>query len=121
MKEYELIQTTDEYPFVIVSTSYANPLPHVFEIKDILLDSNFKGFILVDLLLSNGFNENRFLKVYFDGTNFDIFNSKIESHVSSRLLNDLYSFYIRKPELIENNNILPKAQKHLLLKGSLIR
>lgn len=121
MKEYKLIETANEYPFVVVSTSYANPIPYIFEIKDILVHADYKGFILIDLLLSNGFTDNRFLEVFFDGQTFDILNTRILEKISSKMLDDLYCFYSNNPELIENNNILPEAQKYLLLNKILVK
>lgn len=121
MKDYVLITTAHQYPYIIASTTYINPLPYIFEIKETLLDNDFKGDILVDLLLSNGFTYNRFLTVTFDGNDFDFFNAKIKSAPPLNVMTDLYHFYMEHPYLVENSNILPQAQKTILLEGLLIK
>lgn len=119
MNDYKLLETSYEYPLVVCATSYINPLSSVLDIQEELIKSNFEGYVLVDRLLSNGFAKNRYIKIYFDGKKFDLKNAQIENTISDQLANVLYLFYSRNSDLIRRSNILPEAQKYLLIENLL--
>ena len=58
----------NKYSAIVYSVSYINPFEEILdislEIKKTLSDG---GFVLFDLLLSNGDSFNRFAEAYFDG------------------------------------------------------
>ena len=58
----------NKYLAVIYSSSNINPFDSIKEINNEMKHNSLKeGFVLFDLLLSNGNNFNRFFEAYFDG------------------------------------------------------
>lgn len=71
MKNYNIIyKKNGKYSAIVYAVSYVNPIDDIQlisnELKEHLPDG---GYILFDLLLSNGDNFNRFAEVFFDGNN----------------------------------------------------
>ncbi|WP_455548614.1 type II toxin-antitoxin system RnlB family antitoxin [Dryocola clanedunensis] len=60
----------NEYPVIVVATSYSNPLSCLKSIEECLMHEAFTGNVLFDLLCSNGMEPNRFAKLFFDGRSF---------------------------------------------------
>ena len=60
----------NKYLAVIYSSSYINPFDSIKEINnDMKRNSSKEGFVLFDLLLSNGNNFNRFFDIIFQYCN----------------------------------------------------
>lgn len=110
-----------DFEYVLVGHSFVHPISYLQEVEIFLRINEFEGYILLDGLLSNGFSNNRFVKVFFDGKRFDMMNIDLVNHVSDELNNYLYSYYRDNKSLIENSNIIPNAQKYLLVNGLLIK
>lgn len=107
---------------VIVGTSYFHPISEIFIHEAELEKAGFVGDVLVDGLLANGFSENRFTKVYFDGKHFDYVNSvDVVENVSVEVLNAVYTWFMEHEDVVDANAILPNAQRYLLKKGKLIK
>lgn len=109
---------------VVLGTSYFHPISEIFAHEAELEKAGFVGDVLVDGLLANGFSENRFAKVYFDGKHFDYFNSVevVETeNVSVEVLNAVYTWFMEHESVVDANAILPNAQRYLLKKGKLIK
>lgn len=113
MNNYELIAFQSDERKLVMSTSYASPLSSIFMISDDLAKENYKGEVLFDLLLSNGFTPNRFLSMQFDGTKLLPQTTKKISQIPEKLLKEIYSFYYEHAEYVEQSS-LPDVQKHLL-------
>ncbi|WP_436864761.1 type II toxin-antitoxin system RnlB family antitoxin [Bacillus fungorum] len=118
MKTYELINFQSDGRKVVLSTSYVSPLSKVFLIANELAQQGYSGEVLFDLLLSNGFTNNRFLKMRFDGNKILPNTSEILSELSTDLLKEIYDFYHGHPEYVDKSS-LPDTQKYLL-KNNLI-
>ena len=121
MKNYNFLKTSLDFKYVLVGHSFVHPISYLQEVETLLRTSEFKGYILLDGLLSNGFSDNRFAKVFFNGDRFDMMNIDLVNHVSDGLNNYLYSYYRDNKSLIENSSIIPNAQKYLLVNGLLIK
>ena len=74
MENYKIQKVDKEivgYEYKIYAINNDSPLEYLVDIEKDLAERNFKGYILFDLLLSNGNEYNRFLEGYFDGESFD--------------------------------------------------
>lgn len=109
---------------VLLGTSYIHPVEDLPMYEEGFRNAAFKGYVLIDALLSNGFSSNRFVKVYFDGQHFDQLN-RIEvvetENVSDEVLNAVYTWFKENPEVVDQNAILPNAQRWILKKGTLLK
>lgn len=113
MNNFELIAFQGDERKLVLSTSYASPLSSVFIISDELAKENYKGEVLFDLLLSNGFTSNRFLSMQFDGKKLLPQTAKKIEEIPEKLLKEIYTFYFEHAEYVEQSS-LPDVQKHLL-------
>lgn len=119
MKTYAIQKLHNSiYPFVVLSTSYQNPLDEIKAIEEELKD-NYKGKIVFDLLLSNGLSSNRFLEAEFDGDQFIISTFKPVEIIDILIKQTLTDFYRSNIQYVESS-VLPKSQKFLLKKGNVI-
>ncbi|PWW26628.1 RnlB antitoxin of RnlAB toxin-antitoxin system [Cytobacillus oceanisediminis] len=118
MKNYE-IQKVDyhEYPYVIFSTSYVNPIEDIDDIEE-ELKPLFKGKVVFDLLLSNGFTSNRFVEAEFDGTRFNHSSFKALKDVNDCIIKEASHFYSSHSGLLKNG-ILSNAHQFLIKKGKM--
>ncbi|MGC3748574.1 type II toxin-antitoxin system RnlB family antitoxin [Enterococcus faecalis] len=121
MRNYNFLKTSMDFEYVLVGHSFVHPISYLQEVEAFLRTNEFEGYILLDGLLSNGFSDNRFAKVFFDGKRFDMMNIDLVNHVSDEVNNYLYSYYKDNKSLIENSSIIPNAQKYLLVNGLLIK
>lgn len=119
MSDYELIPVNEDYHYIIVATSYVNPMDILYDIEYNLENNNYKGNVVFDLLLCNGISANRYIEMYFNGTTFDVAKYKILDDVSIKVKKKVYQYYSQHIELVENSS-LPKAQAFLLKKGVLM-
>ena len=109
---------------VLLGTNYIHPVEELDMYEEEFRNAAFKGYVLIDALLANGFTSNRFAKVYFDGQQFDYFNSVevVETeNVSDEVLNAVYTWFKENPKVVDQNAILPKAQRWILKKGILLK
>lgn len=113
MKNYEILSLQDENLILVLSTSYVSPLSKVFLIAKELSSQNFKGEVIFDLLLSNGFTNNRFLKMQFDGEQLITNSTEILTNVDENVRKEIYDYYFGHPEYIDRSR-LPMSQKYLL-------
>lgn len=120
MKSYELVNFDGDVRKIVLSTSYVSPLSKVFLVSKDLESQGYKGEVLFDLLLSNGFSQNRFLKMIFDGDKINPKTSEIINEVPCILMNEIYEFYYSHPEYVENS-ILSDAQKYLIKNKLMIK
>lgn len=116
MKEYELLSVDKKYQYIVLATSYVNPIDVLYEIEEDLENKAYRGLVIFDLLLCNGLAKNRYIEVYFNGENFEISRYSNIPDIDIEVKKMIYSFYLHNPNMIENSN-LPKAQQYLLQKG----
>lgn len=116
MSDYELLYINHKYKYVVVATSYVNPVDELYNIETDLRQQKFIGHVVFDLLLCNGITDNRYIEVYFNGNTFDIRQSKTLNDIDIEAKKAVYAFYISHTNMLEYSN-LPKAQQFLLKKG----
>lgn len=100
------------YDYLILSTSYVNPLQNISEIEKTLKAKNIR--ILFDLLLSNGNSENRFIEATFNGEKLDNFRNC--NNVDIEIRKKAGQFYQENTNLL-NNSVLSRPTKFLISKG----
>ena len=115
MKKYEICTLKSDERVVVLANSYVNPLSNVMMITMELSKMKYTGEVLFDLLMSNGFSPNRFLKIDFDGSKFLLGTSEVVSHVENEVLIELGEIYYLHPEWVEQSS-LPAHHKDILKK-----
>lgn len=115
MKSYQ-VETTgiSEYPFIVFSTSYVSPLSSFLQIqKDILL-LGFKGDVLFDLLLSNGYSRNRFLVIPVDNGTLEVRNVEILTDIPLDVLQFCGNFHQSHLDYVRNSCLLQREKNVIL-------
>lgn len=119
MKRYHIINLDSDSRKVVVATSYVSPLSEIASISDELREISYKGDVIFDLLLSNGFSSNRFLRISFNGEILEHSGIEILTQMESNILNEIYTFLSENPHYIKASS-LPEPQKYALLNNVLI-
>lgn len=114
MKTYYILEPKTDLRKVVIATSYVSPFSELYSINFELKSLRYKGEVLFDLLLSNGFASNRLLKMNFDGEQLDISKVEVVPKLKSTLLDELYEFFYQHPAYIQASS-LPEPQKYVLL------
>lgn len=114
MKRYHILNLKSDSCKVVVATSYVSPLSQVYAIANELKSIDYKGEVIFDLVLSNGFSSNRFLKTNFDGDQLNIGKIEAFSKVKDNILDELYVFFYENPQFVKASS-LPEPQKYVLL------
>ena len=103
MKNYKIIFISDNnrYKSVVFSINHISPLDDIYKIEQDLISKGIKGYILFDLLLSNGNEFNRYVEAYFDGESFNLleFKKPIITSFVKEVSND---FFKKNIKLLEN-------------------
>lgn len=116
MKAYDILEFKNDYKYVVLATSYENPIDVLDEIEYELSLKQYSGKVLFDLLLCNGMSDNKYIEMEFDGEHFLLSSSKILNQISNIIENFIYRYLKDRPLLIKNS-VLPKAQQYLLQIG----
>ena len=114
MKAYDIIEFKNDYKYVVLATSYENPMDELENIEDELKAKEYSGRVLFDLLLCNGMNSNRFIEMNFDGNYFDLSSSIIIENPNKFIKEDIHQYLKDKPALLENS-VLPEAQRYIII------
>lgn len=103
----------DKYSAVIYSASYKSPFESIADItKEIRINLSDAGFILFDLLLSNGDGFNRFAEAYFDGYEIKRETICVINLNDANQLKYFNSHY--KGRTVElNNSVLAPSEKYM--------
>ena len=115
MKIYDIIEFKSDYKYVILATSYENPMDELENIEEELKAKEYSGKILFDLLLCNGMNSSRFVEIKFDGECFDLSSSITIKNPNNSIIKEGIRQYLKdKPALLENS-VLPEAQRYIII------
>lgn len=107
-----------DYRYLLISKSFLSTLDEVNYIED-NLRGKLSGKVVIDLLLSNGLSNNRFVEAYYDGSKFDYSSFRVVNNISETLKIISSEYYKNHPEEVKNS-ILPNAHKFLILKGRIM-
>ena len=101
----------DKYSIVVYSVSYINPFVDLNDISNKIKETSpVSGFVLFDLLLSNGDSFNRFAEAYFDGMEIKKGTISVVSLHNEKQLTQINShFKGRFAEL--NNSVLSPSER----------
>ncbi|MBU3196727.1 type II toxin-antitoxin system RnlB family antitoxin [Clostridium algidicarnis] len=118
MKRYEISILNEEKKCMIFSTTYASPLDFIKDIEnDLKSIVNYSIEVVFDFLLSSGNSKERFGKINYTGSGFDM---KSFQFINVPKKNDLrkvsVSYYKNKDENLDNS-ILTSMQKKMIKKG----
>lgn len=119
MKRYHILNLKCDPRKVVIATSYVSPLSEVYSIGSELKSTGYIGEILFDLVLSNGFSSNRFLKTNFDGEQLNIGKVEVVSKLEGNILDEVYVFFYQNPQYVKASS-LPEPQKYVLLNKVLV-
>ncbi|MCR1834290.1 type II toxin-antitoxin system RnlB family antitoxin [Oceanobacillus caeni] len=114
MKRYHILDLKSDSCKVVVATSYVSPLSQVYAIALELKSIGYQGDVIFDLVLSNGFSSNRFLRTDFDGEQLNISKIEVLPKLKSNILDELYVFFYEHPQYVKASS-LPEPQKYVLL------
>ncbi len=116
MKNFEIQKLHNSvYPYLILATSYVNPLSNLDDIESVLKPED-AGKVIFDLLLANGVSSNRYMEAEFDGDRFDFTSFRPLEEVDTHIKEQSGEFY-RKNEDLLDNSVLPRSHRFLLKKG----
>lgn len=112
MASYQVIRKKNsKYEVVIYSISYNNPIHDIQEISEYMREHiDVEGYVLFDLLLSNGENFNRFAEGYFDGHEISFASLKVIELTDVKEIQAINSFYQNNRNLL-NNSVLSPSEK----------
>ena len=116
MKEHKpyTIKKVNAENYLVISNDYTRIDDLLPELSDELKKKNIKGEILLDLLLSNGNNNSRFFKIYFNGNKFDLTTLKKTTTPDESILLKINS-YLKQNKEILYNSVLPSADVKRIL------
>lgn len=117
--EIEVSYLTD-YGFIIRANSYISPMGKLPKIEDDLRSLNYKGKVLFDLILSNGFTTNTFVEGEFDGSKFIKDSFEKVKITYQPFLNEIFIRYAGNMDLLNNSSLLI-TQKDILNRGLLLK
>ena len=112
MENYRLIKLHNEpYDFLVIATSYENPLDLIGEIEKAIAVNRAK--ILFDLTLINGIKSNRYIKCDFEaGKNLNSSFGLVNA-VDNNIRNISYNFFAENNDIVEKS-VISNALKALL-------
>ncbi|EIM62924.1 type II toxin-antitoxin system RnlB family antitoxin [Desulfobacter postgatei] len=119
-KRFDIKRTNaDRYSYIVLSTSYMSPIEWVEELEACLMKEEYVGNILLDLLLSNGYDRDRFYEIFFDGKKLNFQTLLNVTKVSEELKQVSGEYYSRNSEILDNS-VLTKPQRFLIKKKRLL-
>lgn len=115
MNKFEILKLHDEpYDFLIIATSYENPLSSFKEIEDEINVERAK--LLFDLTLINGVKRNRYIKCDYEaGRNSQLSCSLVES-IDDYIKSLSKNYFVRNEEIVQKS-VIPNSLKYLLKSG----
>lgn len=108
MKEIKIVERKVlDNDYIVFPTSYINPMIDISSLEIILHNEiNLPCKVLVDLLLCNGNNFNRFVRFQFNGKEIDKKTIEIVK-LNAAEENDVNSFYRENKKFIKNGVLTP--------------
>lgn len=115
MNKFKILKLHDEpYDFLVIATSYENPLSSFDEIKKELNVGEAK--LLFDLTLINGTKKNRYIKCHYQAnTDAPLLCSLVDS--TDDYIKSLSNDYFLQNEDVVQNSVIPNSLKFLLKSG----
>lgn len=108
MREIEIVKRNVlDNEYVVYPVSYINPMMNIVDLDMELQEKiGMPCNVLVDLLLCNGNNFNRFIKFHFDGKRIDRLTIET-TKLNGKEENDINEFYRKNRSIIKNGVLAP--------------
>ena len=116
MKSYKITDTNiPNYPKVVFATSYESPVPLIWQMGNEKSLKDYTGVVVLDLLMSNGFSDNRFFAFQFEDGKFLHETVRIMHHTETvDLFSYAFHFFRKNQRYVENSSLTSIAKKFLL-------
>lgn len=112
---FEILKLDNEpYDFLIIATSYENPLNFIEEIGNKIQMKKAK--LLFDLTLINGTNKNRYIKCEYEADLNTLPSCTIVENVGDSIKNASLSYYTQNEDVLRKS-VIPNSLKFLLKSG----
>ena len=112
---FEILKLNNEpYDFLIIATSYENPLSSIKEIGEEIQVR--KANLLFDLTLINGANKNRAIKCEYDADTNDLPPRSIVEGIDDDIKKVSQSYFSQNEEIVRKS-VIPNSLKYLLKVG----
>lgn len=112
---FKILKLNNEpYDFLIIATSYENPLSSIKEIGEEIQVR--KANLLFDLTLINGTNKNRYIKCEYDADTNDLPPCSIVEGIDDDIKKVSQSYFSQNEEVVRKS-VIPNSLKYLLKVG----
>jgi len=112
---FEILKLNNEtYDFLIIATSYENPLSFMKEIEEELQVQ--KANLLFDLILINGVKKNRYIKCEYEAERNHLLSCSIVEDINDTIKKISQSYFAKNEELVQKS-VIPNSLKYLLKSG----
>lgn len=114
-KKFEVLKLNNEpYDFLIIATSYDNPLHFVKEIgKEIKVQ---KANLIFDLTLINGVKKNRYIKCEYEADLNQLQQCAIVKNINENIKQISQSYFLANEDIVQKS-VISKSLKFLLKSG----
>lgn len=113
--DFEILKLNNEpYDFLIIATSYENPLSVINEIGEEIQVR--KANLLFDLTLVNGINKNRYIKCEYDADTNKLPSCSIVEGIDDDIKKISQSYFSKNEEVVKKS-VLSNSLKYLLKSG----
>ena len=115
MKRYHITESKHpNYPLVIFATSYVSPVESIPLMEKEPELAGYKGLVLFDLLLSNGYASNRFITLEVNDGRFDYDSATIVDLKNEEIVEYCFAFHHSHPEYVKKSSLLQRDKNDLL-------
>ena len=112
---FEILKLNNEpYDFLIIATSYENPLSSFKEIGDEIQVQ--KANLLFDLTLINGVNKNRYVRCEYEAGKNQLQSCAIVECIDDTIKKISYNYFMENEDVVKRS-VIPNSLKYLLKAG----
>ncbi|WMC91305.1 type II toxin-antitoxin system RnlB family antitoxin [Kineothrix sp. MB12-C1] len=112
---FKILKLNNEpYDFLIIATSYENPLDSIEEIEEEIHVK--KANLLFDLTLINGVKKNRYIKCEYKAGINKLQSCSLVDSIDETIKALSYNFFKQNEEVVRKS-IIPNTLKHLIKSG----
>ena len=104
----------EPYDFLIIATSYENPLSSFEEIEDEIKVQNAN--LLFDLTLINGVSKNRYIKCEYEAGKNQLQSCTIVECIDDAIKKLSYNYFMENEDIVKKS-IISKSLQYLLKAG----
>lgn len=121
MTNYDIFNVEEQdVKLVIVMKTSESPFDYAADLQEQLKNRGFVGAFLIDELLHSGNNDERFIKGFFDGEEFDKEKFTFEQIARRNKIRDFACQYLRSDMDVLNYSCLTERQQKLISHGCMV-